>query len=382
MDTPSNTALSFSLLVNAIGQVNAEMTAQAGRAVNAALTVRNWLIGFYIAEFEQRGADRAQYGDRLLERLSQDLVKAGVSRAEERELRRYRQFFITYPRIRESVTPELRKKFATSREATVEEIRESPTPESRISGQDIVSKLSFTHIAELLKCDDGTKRAFYELECIRGNWSVRELKRQIASLYYERSGLSTDKKGLSKLAHSGAEAAKPGLTIRDPYVFEFLGLKSQVVMSESHLEDQLLDKLQGFLLELGHGFCFEARQKRILIGGSHNFVDMVFYHRILKCHVLVELKLAEFSHENIGQLNTYVSWYRKHMMTDGDNPPVGILLCTQKDHALVEYALAGIDNGIFVSKYLLELPKKEEMQRFIEEQMSARDFDGLGGALS
>jgi hypothetical protein len=153
-------------------------------------------------------------------------------------------------------------------------------------------------------------------------------------------------------------------------VFEFLGLKPQEVMSESALEDELLDKLKEFLLELGHGFCFEARQRRILIGDSHNFVDLVFYHRILKCHVLVELKLAPFSHEAIGQLNTYVSWYRKHMMTEGDNPPIGILLCTQKDHALVEYALAGMENWIFVSKYLLELPKKEEMQRFIEEQLA------------
>ena len=165
------------------------------------------------------------------------------------------------------------------------------------------------------------------------------------------------------------ETDEPRLAIRDPYVFEFLGLKPKEVMSESHLEEQLLDKLQEFLLELGYGFCFEARQKRILIGGTHNFVDLVFYHRVLKCHVLVELKLEQFSHENIGQLNTYVSWYKKNMMTEGDNAPVGILLCTQKDRTLVEYALAGMDNGLFVSKYQLELPKKEEMQRFIEEQV-------------
>ena len=159
------------------------------------------------------------------------------------------------------------------------------------------------------------------------------------------------------------------MAIRDPYVFEFLGLRSKEVMSESHLEDQLIDKLEAFLLELGHGFCFEARQKRILIGDEHFFVDLVFYHRILKCHVLVDLKLEKFSHENIGQLNTYVSWYRENMMIEGDNPPVGILLCTDKNHTLVEYALAGMDNNLFVSKYLLELPKKEEMQRFIEEQV-------------
>jgi len=238
-----------------------------------------------------------------------------------------------------------------------------------IPALELIQKLSFSHFSELIAISDKTKRSFYEIECIRGNWSVRELKRQIGSLYYERSGLSKDKKKLAALTQEGTETDEPKLAIRDPYVFEFLGLKPREVMSESHLEEQLLDKLQDFLLELGHGFCFEARQKRILIGDTHNFVDLIFYHRILKCHVLVELKIEQFSHENIGQLNTYVSWYKKNMMMAGDNPPVGILLCTQRDRTLVEYALAGMDNGLFVSKYQLELPKKEEMQRFIEEQV-------------
>jgi len=371
--TPSIQALSFERLVTTIGQAHAELAAQAARAVNASLTMRNWLIGFHIAEYEQLGTDRAQYGDTLLERLSARLRQAGVSRAEARELRRYRQFYLTYPQIRESLTPEFAR--ALLRQMDASSNRESLTPKFGVADSEVLTKLSFTHIAELLQCEDATKRAFYEVECIRGNWSVRELKRQIASLYYERSGLSKDKGKLAAQAQKGAERADPMLAVRDPYIFEFLGLKPQEVMGESHLEDRLLDKLHDFLLELGHGFCFEARQKRILIGDGHNFVDLVFYHRILKCHVLVELKLAAFSHENIGQLNTYVSWYRKNMMTDGDNPPVGILLCTQKDHALVEYALAGIDNGLFVSKYLLELPKKEEMQRFIEEQLAT----GVGG---
>jgi predicted nuclease of restriction endonuclease-like (RecB) superfamily len=218
--------------------------------------------------------------------------------------------------------------------------------------------------------DDDFKRTFYEIECVRGNWSVRELKRQISSLYYERSGLSKDKKKLAELVKTGAEYAEPKFAIRDPYIFEFLGLKPKEVMGESALEDRLLDKLQEFLLELGNGFYFEARQKRILIGDTHNFVNLIFYHRILKCHVLVELKLSEFNHENIGQLNTtYVSWYKKNIMTDSDNPPVGILLCTQKDHTLIEYALAGMDNALFVSRYQVELPKKEDMQRFIEEKI-------------
>ncbi len=369
MTAPTTPALSFELLVAAIGQAHAELAARASQAVNTSLTLRNWFIGLYIAEYEQKGTDRARYGEALIERLADRLGLVGVSRIDVRELRRYRQFYFTYPQIRESLTPELAGRLLP--QGGSGNIRESPTPKLGIAVGEILTKLSFSHLAELLQCTDATQRAFYELECIRGNWAVRELKRQVASLYYERSGLSKDKAKLAALAQGGAERAEPALAIRDPYVFEFLGLRPQEAMGESHLEDQLLDKLHDFLLELGHGFCFEARQKRILIGDSHNFVDLVFYHRILKCHVLVELKVASFSHENIGQLNTYVSWYRKNMMTAGDNPPIGILLCTQKDHALVEYALAGIDNGLFVSKYLLELPQKEEMQHFIEEQLAS-----------
>ncbi len=380
-----NQVINFNGLVAAIQQVHAQLSKQASFAVNAGLTMRNWFIGYYIQEYEQRGADRSKYGQKLMGRLSEELERLNIGRTEKRELRRYRQFYQTYPQIREALTPELkaalipaaiekRESLSPELETTLKsqsvEKQESLTP---IPGGQLISKLSFSHISELLRCDDATKRAFYEVECICGNWSVRELKRQINSLYYERSGLSYDKKKLSELANQNAERANPNLAIRDPYIFEFLGLKAKEVMGESHLEDELLDHIQDFLLELGRGFCFEARQRRILIGKTLNFVDLVFYHRILKCHVLVELKLAEFSHENIGQLNTYVSWYRKNMMTEGDNPPVGILLCTDKDHTMVEYALAGIDDNIFVSKYLLQLPKKEEMQKFIQEKwMEAR----------
>lgn len=243
--------------------------------------------------------------------------------------------------------------------------RESLSP---VSGETLVKQLSFSHIAELIQQESLEKRAFYEAECIRGTWSVRELRRQIASLLYERSELSIDKQKLAKITDDGAEQSSPRLTIRDPYVFEFLGLRPAEVMGESHLQDQLLDKLQELLLELGDGFCFEARQRRILIGDTHYFIDLVFYHRILKCHVLVDLKLEAFSHENIGQLNTYVSWYDANVRMESDNPPIGILLCTEHDHALVEYALAGMDNDLFVSKYQLELPSKEVLQQQIEAE--------------
>lgn len=369
MNKQKDMSLTFEQLIASIRQVHDQLAAQAGRAVNISLTLRNWAIGHYIHEYEQNGSDRAQYGERLLDRLAEQLQKSGLKRVESRELRRYRQFYQFYPQIRESVTPELNRLLLGGEFPPPTEKRELPTPELHNSGRAIITKLSFTHLAELIAIEDNLKRIFYEIECMRGSWSVRELKRQIASLYYERSGLSKDKKKLAELMQSGTESAKPKLAVRDPYIFEFLGLKPSEVMSESDLEDQLLDKLQEFLLELGHGFCFEARQKRILIGDTHGFVDLVFYHRILKCHVLIELKVDEFSHQHIGQLNTYVSWYEKNIMTDGDNLPVGILLCTQKDHPLVEYALAGMDNQLFVSKYQLELPKKEEMQDFLAQQM-------------
>lgn len=357
----------FQQLVEGIQSTHTKLTIQAGQAVNISLTLRNWLIGCHIAEFELHGQDRAAYGEKLFARLAMELGKLNVSRSEERELRRYRHFYQVYPQIRETLPPELQQQILNSGDA-VSHIQGELSRSTGMEGSQLLSRLSFSHFAELLTIEDETKRAFYERECIQGHWSVRELKRQMGSLYYERSGLSNNPKTLAELAQQGADIQQ-GLNIRDPYIFEFLGLKSAEVMSESHLEAQLIDKLQEFMLELGHGFCFEARQKRILMGGEYFFVDLVFYHRILKCHVLIELKLEPFNHENIGQLNTYLSWYRQNMMSSGDNPPVGILLCTGKNHALVEYALAGMDNQLFVSKYQMELPKKEDMQRFIDEQM-------------
>jgi predicted nuclease of restriction endonuclease-like (RecB) superfamily len=357
-------AFDFKTLARLICEAHQELTSQAGRAVNMSLTLRNWLIGCYIQEYEQNGSDRARYGQKLLDSLAEQLKPYKISRTEARELRRYRQFYQIYPQIRETVSPKLQTGLPLPFDLANIQKRKALSP---MSGNDLVSRLSFSHIMELLRCEDDTKRTFYEVECIRGNWSVRELRRQINSLYYERAGLSVNKAKLSDVTQAAAERDGGTLDIRDPYIFEFLGLRPRDVMSESHLEDQLLDNLQDFLLELGNGFCFEARQKRILIGETHKFIDLVFYHRILKCHVLIELKLKEFNHENIGQLNTYVSWYDKNMRGKDDNPPVGILLCTEKDHELVEYALAGMDNQLFISKYLLELPKKEEMENFIRE---------------
>ena len=290
----------FNILVQHISDIHANLQHQATKAINIALTLRNWMIGYYICEYEQGGEDRAEYGENLLWKLSESLRQHGIKRIEERELRRFRLFYLTYPQIRETASPEL-KVFSGFRApvSDADKIRETVSPELRMSGRDLTERLSFSHLSELISIEDAQKRYFYEMECIRGNWSVRELKRQISSLYYERCGLSKDPKKLSKLTLGKAQKQQPQQLIRDPYVFEFLGIKSKEVMSESDLEDSLLDKLEAFLMELGHGFCFEARQKRILIGDEYFFIDLVFYHRRLKCNVLIELKNWMNSSTNI-----------------------------------------------------------------------------------
>jgi predicted nuclease of restriction endonuclease-like (RecB) superfamily len=401
--------MTFQQLVEAITRVHREMAAQAGRAINLTLTIRNWLTGAYIVIYEQRGEDRAAYGAEVLPRLARELERLGVLPCDPRRLAAYRRFYLAYPQLRSAIAsvftntvseepstiPEILRsataKSGNSMPVSMLEILRSATAKSLLPGQDTVSgddsacclglspglllqRLSYTHLEVLAELDSSLKRAFYEIECVRGGWSVRELKRQIATLYFERSALSQDKAKLAELVQATAEKAEPRLAIRDPYVFEFLGLKPHEVLRESDVEEALLDRLQAFLLELGHGFCFEARQKRILIGDTHGFVDLVFYHRILKCHVLIELKVDAFSHEHLGQLNTYVSWYRTNIMAPGDNPPIGLLLCTAKDQVLVEYALAGLNNHLFVSKYQLELPSREKLTCFLEQQR--REVEG------
>ncbi|MEZ6152762.1 MAG: PDDEXK nuclease domain-containing protein [Pirellulaceae bacterium] len=364
-DGDSPTVFDLECLAQSIQTAHEELARQASKAVNISLTVRNWLIGHYIAEFELNGADRALYGDKLLDRLATRLSELGVKTCEKRRLYQYLRFYNTYPEIVRSLTAQSQKLLLPGIQSTVlTKVRSAPA----LFGLKLIDSLSYTHLELLVALDDEAKRAFYETECVRGSWSVRDLKRQISSLLYERSQLSIDKHRLLDDLPVATEPSTQRLTIRDPYIFEFLGLTPLEVMSESHLEDQLLDKLQAFLLELGQGFCFEARQRRMLIGDKYYFVDLVFYHRILKCHVLVDLKLEEFTHENIGQLNTYVSWFDKHVREPGDNPPIGILLCTEKDYALVQYALAAMDNSLFVSKYQLQLPTPEVLKQQLEAE--------------
>jgi predicted nuclease of restriction endonuclease-like (RecB) superfamily len=370
--------LSFDSLVVAIENTHETFATQAAKAVNICLTIRNWLIGYYIDKYELQGADRPAYGDSLYNTLSEKLSQTSLKRMDARELRRFRQFYLCYPQIRETLSPIL-STLPLASKISLPEIWETVSPKlqpndfkdlSVLSGRLLIERLSFSHFMELMQLEPSLKRLFYEVEAIRGNWSVRELKRQIATQYFERSGLSLDKEALAKLAHQGAEKQEAVHIIRDPYVFEFLGLKQQEVMTERKLEDALLDKLQAFLLELGHGFCFEARQKKILIGGERCLVDLVFYHRILKCHVLIELKNDAFRHENLGQLNSYVSYYKTYQMSEGDQPPIGILLCTQKNHEMVKFALADMKNSLFVSRYQLQLPPQEAIEAFLQQAIA------------
>ncbi|MBI5476420.1 MAG: DUF1016 family protein [Ignavibacteriales bacterium] len=379
--------MNFELLLDSIKQTHSVLQQFAGKAVNRSLTIRNWLIGFYIVEFEQKGEDRAQYGDRLLPALSKRLNQESLSLTN---LKLSRQFYQSYPQIGQTL-PDFFNRFLQkdmsifpyqigqtlsdqSREpqlirqtspAQSQEIQDKPM----IPVEKLVSRLSFSHFVELIALKDPLQRTFYELECLKGNWSVRELHRQINSLYFERSGMSRNPDKLSLIVSNEAEPSNAMEMVKSVYAFEFIGLKAKDVLEESDLESALLDHLQEFLVELGHGFCFEARQKKILIGDEYFFVDLVFYHRILKCHVLIELKVEEFSHANVGQLNTYVNYYKQEVMRPDDNLPVGILLVTNKNDALVQYALAGMDNNLFVSKYLVELPGKKQLEDFVKKEL-------------
>lgn len=350
-------------------------TAQTGalRAVNQMATLRNWLIGCYIVEYEQKGCDRAKYGDRLLKRLEERVNTKGLN---ETLFLAARRFYSFYPQIgelfRSRIRPTASDKLIVpgSISATLSTKSEkSATASTKFitSASVLVSKLSFSHIREIMLQDDPMARFFYETECIKGTWSVRELRRQIATNLYFRSGVSKDPKKL--LATIKPETNTPALAIRQPFTFEFLGLQAKDVITESDLEDALITHLQDFLLELGKGFCFEARQKRIIIDDEYYYPDLVFYHRILHCSVIVELKNDEFHHEYLGQLNAYVSYYKENEMHPGDNPPIGILLCTRKGKKMVEYALAGMDNQLFVSTYMLQLPDKRTLEKFLLDEM-------------
>ena len=375
----SNTLHSFGDLTSIIQTTHDAALSSAVKAINRMQTMRNWLIGYYIVEYEQHGKDRAEYGAKLLKKLEERVNRKGMTR---NTFQSARNFYRMYPQIIENF--QINKGASMSCKSYMDTTNKISDTESidnqsngicptvsckfQTSGKTIISKLSYSHMYEIMKVSDPLARYFYEQECIKCTWSVRELRRQISTNLYVRAGISANPdKLLSLPSVQGHDSAE--LQIRQPFTFEFLGLKAQDIVDEHDLEEALISHLQEFILELGKGFCFESRQKRIIIDDEYFYPDLVFYNRILHCGVIIELKNEEFSYENFGLLNAYVSHYRENEMQPGDNPPIGILLCTRKGKKMVEYALAGMDNQLFVSTYMLQLPDKKTLEEFLLKQL-------------
>ena len=380
--------MNFESLVGRINQVQDMLQAQTAHAINLAVTARNWLVGFYIVEFEQHGEDRAKYGENLLKNLAKRLNRRGLG---ERRLYEFRLTYIIYPQIGQVITDYIAKnnrqdilRLPTAKLQIVENLEDgnlrlltakSHVEEWQTPADRLFNRLSATHLVLLSNIKDPLKRAFYEQETIRGCWTVKELDRQISSQYYERMGLSKDKKGLQRLTDKNVQQLTPRDIIHDPVTLEFLGLQSQDVYTETRLETIILNHLQMVLMEMGRGFCFEARQKRILVDQDYFKADLIFYHRILKCHVIVDLKIDRFRHEYASQLNLYMNYYKHEVMQADDNPPIGLLLCTDYGETTVQYATEGLSQNLFVSKYRLQLPSEEEMRQYLLESATEADWE-------
>ncbi len=385
------TAFSFDHLTSLVEQVHTSAYSASVKAINRFATVRNYVIGYYIVEYEQHGSDRAKYGEKLLKRLAEKVNKRGIN---ETLLTNCRKFYSIYPQIKsylEEKSPTMSDEFGDGKSATAlhqlisattsnkfeispmlsekfAEISPTASEKFRTPAEKLISHLSFSHIVEIITIDDPLARFFYETECIKCCWSVKELRRQISTNLYFRAGISKKPELLLQQTETNAT---PVFTIKDPFSFEFLDLRPEAI-TENDLENALITHLQEFLLEMGKGFCFEARQKRMIIDDEYYFADLVFYNRVLHCNVIIELKDDEFKHSDLSQLNAYVSYFKENEMNAGDNPPVGILLCTRKGEKMVEYALAGMDNSLFVSTYMLSLPDTKTLQDFLLSETGNR----------
>lgn len=327
----------YEQLIANIGTILAEGRNRVATAINTALVQTYWTIGQHIVEYEQQGNERAEYGSKLLDRLSHDLSERygkGFSRSNVVYIRK---FYLSFQK-----------------------------------GETVSHLLSWSHYVEILKGDDPLEISFYAAQCAKENWSVRELRRQRNSMLFHRLALSKDKEGIIALATEGQEVQRAEDVVKDPYVLEFLNLPQQERYLEGDLEREIISNLQTFLLELGKGFAFIGRQYKVTLGGRHFFVDLVFYHRILKCFVLIDLKRGEIDHGDIGQMNLYLNYFAEEENTDGDNPPIGIVLGAYKDEVLVKYATTGLANQLFISKYQLYLPDEKalrhEVQRILEQE--------------
>lgn len=361
--------MKFNTLINTIVETQNRLQKKTIQAINQSLVIRNWLIGYYIVEYEQSGRDRAKYGRKLLNNLAQEIKKHKIKGLSQRILELSRKFYLSYPQISQTVSAKFKSYLkAASNPSSL--ILNKDDLEYQKSPKELLENFSFSHFIEFMTIKEPFQRYFYESLAIKNSWSVRHLKRQVDSMLFERTALSKDKNALIKDNKSNKDIElTPADIIKDPYCFEFLGFNDKEMLStESKLETKLLDHLQDFLLELGEGFCFEARQKRFTIDNNHYMVDLVFYHRILKCHILLELKTRKFSHLDTGQLNFYLNYFKDTQMSPGDNPPIGIVLCLDNSNKTeVKYATTGIDQQMFVSKYKLALPSEEELKKVIEK---------------
>jgi predicted nuclease of restriction endonuclease-like (RecB) superfamily len=364
----------YSDLINDLTSLIEQGRKAAVRYVNTALVATYWLMGRRIVEFEQRGKERAEYGEALLKHISEDLMKQFGKGWGEPHLRAVRQFYLIYRDIEKRYTL-----CSESEEFKKPDIRRTPSSElnstetlfdiAQIPSAGSFNKifpLSWSHYRLLMRFKEPFQREFYEAECIRGNWSVRQLDRQIQSMLYERTALSKRKLSVIAKAHEKPVTLRPEDEIKDPYILEFLGLKDEY--SESQLEEALIKYLEHFLLELGIGFAFVARQKRITLEGSHYRLDLLLYHRILRCLVAIDLKIGDFTHADAGQMNLYLNYLKDREKLHGENDPVGIILCTDKKKTVVEYALGGMSNKIFASKYRLQLPDPEVLKVEVEHE--------------
>ena len=358
----------FDGLVAHIQQTQDVLQNNARLVINRHVTAKAWLTGYYIVEYEQKGADRAKYGEKLLKCLSERLGKKKYSVTT---LKIYRQFYQVYSHLDKEVAGFLLSQSQIGQSVTDQfggvAVSNKIAPLA-VKSNLLFNKLSFTHLVAILPITDPLERAFYETMAIRGTWSVRELQRQIDSNYYFRSGWSQKPEALAKLVEGKAETDTLALDIKSPFTFEFLGLQAKDVVEESDLETALITHLQDFILELGMGFCFEERQKKMLIDDRYFKADLVFYHRILKRHVIIELKANRLNYADAAQLHLYLAYYRKNIMLPDDNPPIGILLCSEVGQEMAEYSLLDLDESVFISKYQLNVPSKERMTEFLRKE--------------
>jgi predicted nuclease of restriction endonuclease-like (RecB) superfamily len=352
---------------------------QVLRTVNSTMVYTYFEIGRVIVEEEQNGKDRAEYGKHILKGLSEELTKEFGRGFSIRNLEQIRKFYLTYSnsaallRILEITDSSLLSTNSQNEKAqTLSAKFKNAIPQTTYAELDyhqtLISffKLTWSHYSFLMRIDDEKERRFYEIESEKYNWSVRELKRQYDSALYTRLDLSRDKEGVLKLSEQGQIIEKPKDLIKDPYILEFLGLPELHQYSESELEEEIINKLENFLLELGHGFTFVARQKRITFDDKHFRIDLVFYNRVLKCFVLIDLKIGELKHQDLGQMQMYVNYYDREKRLEDENKTIGIVLCQNKSDLVVEYTLPEINEHIFASNYKTILPSKEEFKRLIE----------------